>query len=435
MMILDFHFLRPLIVLAAVSLLTATLFACSNGDDEQHPEIEAEIQSLQESLEALEGENAELRDEILSLQQQHSNLMEDLQAAEMVIEEQDGRLTTLEEDLALAEEFVDGLEGLFEGIEEAASKLEKAFSDKEQWPQNKDEEKPLTADTVLEMTARLAQDSGGSVHYIDHAERQNRSVLVTPSEIVDGQTPLIVSLHGFGGNSANHAVYIPLHERVNIDGFALLLPNGILDTEGNRFWNPTDEVGEAAKGGADDVAYLTELVANARMVGNFGHVYFFGYSNGAFMSYHMACKGLPGLRAVAALAGASYLKDSACDGAPPVSVLHIHGDEDEVIRFDGDQGKSATKDDEAPAFYVGAEEMVTRWSQRANCEWPQDAQPYATHDFDEFVPGAETQTFRQQSGCAEGITIELWKGVGSNHGPAYGDAFLDALIAWLLAQD
>ena len=46
-----------------------------------------------------------------------------------------------------------------------------------------------------------------------------------PLEIVDGETPLIVSLHGYGGDSAYHTAYVPLHERVNTDGFALLLPN------------------------------------------------------------------------------------------------------------------------------------------------------------------------------------------------------------------
>ncbi len=37
-------------------------------------------------------------------------------------------------------------------------------------------------------------------------------------------------------------------------------------------------------------------------------------------------------------------------------------------------------------------------------------------------------------GCAEGITIELWMGAGSSHSPAYGDAFVDALVGWLLSQ-
>ena len=128
-------------------------------------------------------------------------------------------------------------------------------------------------------------------------------MLVTPLAFVDGRTPLIVSLHGFGGSSAYQSAHVPLQTRVNADGFALLLPNGARDGAGNRFWNPTDRCCEGGKSSEDDVAYLTELVAEARKVRDFGPVYFFGYSNGGFMAHHMACKGLPGLRAVASLAG------------------------------------------------------------------------------------------------------------------------------------
>ena len=101
--------------------------------------------------------------------------------------------------------------------------------------------------TVLERTVRLVEDSGGEVHYVDHSEHVDRSVLVTPAEFFDGETPLIVSLHGFGGNSADQIAYVPLHERVNTDGFALLLPNGTVDSEGNRFWNPTDQCCDGGK--------------------------------------------------------------------------------------------------------------------------------------------------------------------------------------------
>ena len=220
---------------------------------------------------------------------------------------------------------------------------------------------------------------------------------------------------------------------MNADGFAVLLPNGQLDAQGNRFWNPTDECCEGGKTGEDDVAFLTELVASARRVREFGPVYFFGYSNGGFMSHHIACKGLPGLRAVASLAGTSYVEDSSCDGAPLVSVLHIHGTEDTVILFEGDESESDAKGDGGKALYAGAQEMVTRWSRKAGCDWPEDLQPYANLDLDRSVPGTETQAFRVESGCAEGISIELWMGEGSSHAPGYGDAFVDALLGWLLS--
>ena len=228
---------------------------------------------------------------------------------------------------------------------------------------------------------------------------------------------------------------MPLHERVNADGFALLLPNALPDGAGNPAWNPTDECCDGGKSGEDDVAYLTELVVEATSSRSFGSVYFFGYSNGGFMSYHMACKALTGLRAVASLAGTSYVEDSSCDDAPPVSVLHIHGTADNVILYDGDETEPDPADgDGERVFYAGAEEMIERWSRRAGCDWPEHAQPYASLDLDQYVPGPETQAFRPESGCAEGISVELWSGVDSGHGPSYGDAFMDALLDWLLSQ-
>ena len=164
-------------------------------------------------------------------------------------------------------------------------------------------------------------------------------------------------------------------------------------------------------------------------------MYIFGYSNGGFMAYYLACKGLPGLRAVASLAGTSYVEDAACEGAPPVSLLHIHGTADEVIRFDGEIADPGAESDEEPALYASAEEMVMRWGQRAGCDLPEDLQPSASLDFDGDVPGPETRAFRLESGCAEGINVELWMSEGSGHSPGYGDAFADALLEWLLAQE
>ena len=307
----------------------------------------------------------------------------------------------------------------------------------EQWSKAKDEGSSTPEDTALERTVALVEGSGAGaeVHYVDHPGRGDRSALLMPVNFVEGETPLIVSLHGYGGDSAVQAAYFPLHQRVNTDGFALLLPNGTMDAQGNRFWNPTDGCCDGGKTGEDDVAYLAELVAEAGKFGDFGPLYFFGYSNGGFMSYHVACKGLPGLRAVASLAGTSYVDDSSCQGSPPVSVLHVHGTADEVILFEGDQLEPDAKGDDAPAFYAGAHDMVARWSRRAGCDWSEHPQPSAAIDLDKFVPGPETEVFRLASGCAEGIDIQLWMGVGSSHSPGYDDDFVDALLDWLLSQN
>ena len=392
-----------LVAVTVCVLFAAALITCGGGEDsaagERVFELEATVQALEESHEALSDENAALKGEIAVLRES--------------LEDRDARVQELEE---------------------VAAKLESAWPDKQEWSDDRDEKSSLPAGTAVERTASLAEEAGGDVHYVEHPGRGNRTVLVTPLEFVDGETPLVVSLHGFGGNSADHAAYVPLHERVNTDGFALLLPNGTLNSDGNRFWNPTDDCCEGGKSGEDDVAYLAELVAEARKIMNFGPVYFFGYSNGGFMAHHMACKGLPGLRAVASLAGTSYVDGAACEDAPPVSELHIHGTEDSVILFDGDESGPDPKNDGESAFYLGARDMAARSSLKAGCDWPDNPQPYSTLDLDQYVPGPETQAYRLESGCADGITIELWVGVGSGHSPAYGDAFVDALLDWLLAQ-
>ena len=405
---------------AACLLLAAALLACTTGGDDPDgearlAELEAQTAALEESLEALAEQNARLEREVAALR------------AELAARDSTPGTPTGDR--------LDDLDARLQAIEEIFARLDALLPGWERWTEDDDRESARPDDAAVERTVRLVKDSGAQVRYVDHPGRGDRSVLAIPRSIMAGETPLIVSLHGFGSDSASQAAYIPLHERVNTRGFALLLPNGTHDDMGNRFWNPTDECCDGGKSGEDDIAYLTELVAEARSIVGSGAVYIFGYSNGGFMSHHLACKGLPALRAVASLAGTSYVEDSSCAGAPPVSVLHIHGTADAVILFEGDESDRDPDGDGKRAFYLGATDMVTRWGQLAGCEWPEDLEPHASLDLDRRVPGPETRAFRVASGCAEGVTIELWEGVGSSHGPAYGDAFVDALLDWLLSRE
>ena len=438
-----------LALVAACFLLAASLIACSGGgssisSDERVLGLEAKAHSLEESLEAVQDENAKLNEELASLKQAQAEFVEAQEAAEAAREHeeevadfeegQEGQLSALEEGQTRTAERLDDLDTRMRTLEELASRVEAVLPLLAELFKGADKTSTMPENGVIENTRRLAEAAGGEVYNVDSREPEERAILVMPLEPIDGN-PLIVSLHGYGGNSLYQSMYVPLHERVNDAGFGLLLANGTMDPEGNRFWNPTDQCCDGGKTGDDDVAYLTDLVARAKEVKDFGPVYFFGHSNGGFMSYHMACKGLPDLRAVASLAGTSYVEDSSCDGSPPVSVLHIHGSADEVILFGGDESKPGPKSDGELAFYAGAQDMLMRWSKRAGCQWPEDPQPYSALDLDQFVPGLETQTFRLESGCTEGISVELWRGEGSGHAPGYGDAFVDALLDWLLSQE
>ena len=454
---------RSLALLAASVLLAASLIACGGGDTDDASEkvltLEAKMHSLEESLEAIQDENAALIGELATLQEENTeqkatiavlrqsqvDLLTAQQAAEAARESseevaefqenQEEQLLTLFGEQARTEWRLDDLDSRLQGLEGVAAQVEMVLPTLEKWLKAMDERMKLLESSGVDSTLSLFAEGGGQAQVINYGTAYGgarSAVLVLPDPLPDGEIPLVVSLHGFGSDSFFQSLYVPLHDRVNTHGFALLLPNGTENADGQRFWNPTDGFGKADQ---DDTGALTALVQEAGGEFDMGPVYFFGYSNGGFMAYHMACKGLPGLRAVASLAGTSYYEDSSCEGAPPVSVLHIHGTDDSVILHEGAETVADAKGDGEPAFYAGAEDMVTRWARRADCDWPEDPEPYASLDFDQFVPGPEAGAFRVETGCAEGISIELWIGEGSGHTPGYGDAFTDALLEWLLAQE
>ena len=438
---------QRLFVVAACILLVAPLLACSGGDpesasDERVLELAATVRSLEESLEALEEGNVKLESDLAALRKEQADYAQTQETAAEEHErevadsqtDQEEQLASLEEGLARNGERLEDLGGRLREIERAASVIEGIFPRMMAWFEKLEERLALLEGTVLDRTRRLAEAADGEVYNIDSRGSEDRSILVMPLKIIPGETPLIVSLHGYGGNSADHSLYVRLHERVNRDGFGLLLPNGTEDADGKRFWNATDWCCDFGKTGVDDVRYLSKLVARAEELKDFGPVYFFGHSNGGFMSYRMACEGLPGLRAVASLAGTSYIDPESCGEADPVSVLHIHGTADEVVRFEGSAGEPGMVKADEPAYYAGALDTVRRWGERAGCDWPNKPKPYAALDLDGFVAGAETQAYRLEPGCAEGISVELWMGEESGHSPGYGDAFVDALLEWLLAQ-
>lgn len=255
------------------------------------------------------------------------------------------------------------------------------------------------------------------------------ATLIRPLDYTAGtRLPLVIALHGYTSNSANTNRYFGLSQRVTRDRFALILPNGTRNPEGANFWNATDYCCDFWGTGVDDVGYLNGLVTEAGEHIVPDGVHLVGLSNGAFMSYRMACESMPGLRGIAAVGGTTFDDPERCAGAAPVSVLHIHGTADVVIRYGGGSSNTGT------THYPGAEETVRRWASRAGCDLSA-AETLEPLDLDFTLPGAETQPLRYREGCAAGITVELWTIEQGAHVPAFDPDRIGArLIDWLFAR-
>jgi polyhydroxybutyrate depolymerase len=234
----------------------------------------------------------------------------------------------------------------------------------------------------------------------------------------DGESllPVVVLLHGYSANAALQDLYFGLSDRVDERGFLLVLPEGTTDGYGLQFWNATPACCDFGATGVDDVAYLSGLLdeVEAAFPVDPARVAFVGHSNGSFMAYRMACEIPERIAAIAGLAGSTWADEVDCTGADAVAVLHVHGDVDDTILYEG------------TSFYPGAEETIARWADKAGCADPTDG---AALDYDEVVAGAET-TPHDYAGCER--PIALWTMAGSGHIPLVNDAFREALIGWTL---
>lgn len=238
---------------------------------------------------------------------------------------------------------------------------------------------------------------------------------------IERDWPIVVLLHGYGVTSEIQELVFQLGQHVDTLGFVLIKPEGTVDRNGSQFWNATEECCDFDGSGVDDVGYLTGLIDEARSLYPVSRVSFVGHSNGGYMSYRMACEVPERIDKIAVLAGAVYNDEADCIGTGAVSVLHVHGTNDDSVAY------------ESTPTHAGAEESVGRWVSRAGCETTPaelDARDYLSQ-----VDGVET-TVAQWSGCDDGLDMQLWSAVEGDHTffPNQQE-FKDDLATWAVATE
>jgi polyhydroxybutyrate depolymerase len=120
-------------------------------------------------------------------------------------------------------------------------------------------------------------------------------------------------------------------------GFAVCYPQGTIDSYNNTFFNVGYDFQNNET--VDDVAYLLNLTTYFQTVNSIDptKVFCTGMSNGGDLCYLLACQASETFRAVAPISG-MIMQDIMDDCSPEteVSILEIHGTEDDVTYYDGD---------------------------------------------------------------------------------------------------
>jgi polyhydroxybutyrate depolymerase len=150
--------------------------------------------------------------------------------------------------------------------------------------------------------------------------------------------PVILVLHGGGGNAGQVAKDTGFGAPATAKGYAVIYPEGVSRRLGLATWNAGNCCGLAVRLGVDDVAFLDAVIADA--VGRFGvdpeAIFVTGMSNGAMMAERYAAARPDRVRGVAGVAGTLDVRRFAVQGAVPLLV--IHGTADTHVPFDGGVG-------------------------------------------------------------------------------------------------
>lgn len=249
---------------------------------------------------------------------------------------------------------------------------------------------------------------------------------VPKSYSCDKGAPLVIMLHGYTATSAIEEGYLGITAESEKRGFLYAHPDGTKDSMGNQFWNATDACCNFNGSKVDDSAYITKIITDVQAAYNVDprRIYLVGHSNGAFMSYRMACEHGDLIAGIASLAGAMYSDVTKCAAANAVSLLEIHGTSDATIAYGGGSI--------GPNTFPGATTSVSDWATIDKCS-PKADTTGAPLDLESTLPGNET-TITSYTGCTSGTAVSLWTIAGGPHIPTFTPAFIPNVMDFLYAH-
>ena len=191
--------------------------------------------------------------------------------------------------------------------------------------------------------------SGSARYYLFHKPRD-----------LPENAPLIVMLHGYGGNSEYLQQYSNLNATADANGFAVVYPLGSEDNEGTRHWNAwlnvsnADDIG-VSKSNADDIGFLSSLARFLQAEHNLSpeKTFVAGVSNGGMMAYVLGMGAPNVFKGVASIIGTMTAWENRIP--TPFPLLQLSGVDDEIIPISGWGG--------AP----GMDAIIDYWSEQNSC--------------------------------------------------------------------
>ena len=267
----------------------------------------------------------------------------------------------------------------------------------------------------------------------DLLEGRTFQTLVPPQ--VSDDAPIVVVLHGYTASAQIMIDILKLQDQADITGAIFVVPDGLEDNNGLRYWNSQGACCDFSNVGIDDVGFIRALVEStlASQGGIDRKVVLIGHSNGGFMSHRLACNDETQMfSAIATVAGVLPTPNLTCarSKTDPLRVLHIHGTNDAVIAYDGGQLPGGP--------YPTAVATAEFWAGFLGCD-ATIPEPSSTIDLDANQEGAESDVIvfncsnvALPGGVGAPNAVEHWRTNNGGHVPIPTPGYLNDVLDFLL---
>ncbi len=214
-------------------------------------------------------------------------------------------------------------------------------------------------------TAEAALPPGDHSFTLQHGGRERSYIVHVPAGL-SAPAPLVVMLHGGGGNASQQKRYSRMDALAEREHFLVAYPNGTGRLQNLLLtWNAGSCCGFSVVENVDDVGFIAAMLDDlaARTPVDARRVYATGMSNGAMMAHRLGAELPDRFAAIAPVAGAIVTRAAP---AKPVPVLHIHSVDDPRALYKGGLGPPFPGTD-SRQLHTPVEESLARWAKANRC--------------------------------------------------------------------
>ena len=240
---------------------------------------------------------------------------------------------------------------------------------------------------------------------LDHGGRTRTFRIHLPAAY-DGraQLPLLLALHGRGGDGDGMERLAGLEPLSDREGFLVVYPDGV-----ERSWNDRRGVTPASRKGVDDAGFLVALLDHVAATWKVDarRTYVTGMSNGAFMTHQLACERADRLAAAAPVTGTLTVEQlPTCTPSRTVPMVLFHGTLDPFVLHEGGALEKASG-----GTGLSAAQTRQKWAELDGCS----PAPVVTGEPDLDREDGTTVRREAHGGCRDDASVVLYTIEGGGH--------------------